>query len=61
MKLNLHAKHEDKISIGCQIYLSDKFALEEIANGAGVPISILLRSMVNDLLDARSALETKIP
>ena len=52
MKLNLHAKNEDKISIGCQIYVSDKTALEKIATDAGVPISILLRSAINDILDA---------
>lgn len=53
MKLNLKTKEEGKINIGCAIYMSDKLALENVANELGVPVSLLLRSAINDIIDGK--------
>lgn len=53
MKFNLKTKEEGKINIGCAIYMSDKIALDNIANSMGVPVSLLLRSVINDIIDEK--------
>lgn len=51
MNLNLKTKDEGKINIGCAIYMSDKQALDKIADDLAVPVSLLLRSVINDIID----------
>lgn len=53
MKFNLKTREEGKINIGCAIYMSDKIALDGIANSMGVPVSLLLRSVINDIIDEK--------
>lgn len=51
MKLNLKHKAEPKYTVGFQLYESDKNAIEAIASHLGVTVSMLMRSLVNDLID----------
>lgn len=53
MNLNLKTKIEGKINIGCAIYMSDKIALDTVANELGVPVSLLLRSVINDIIERK--------
>lgn len=51
LKLNLKHKAEPKYTIGLQLYASDKSTLEAMADSMGLSTSMLVRSLINDLLD----------
>lgn len=53
MSYNLKTLNEGKINIGVAIYLSDKEKFEKIADERGVTTSLLLRSLINDVIDGK--------
>lgn len=50
-KINLKHKLEEKELMGVKLYVSDKRALEVLANSLGLTTSVLMRSVINDLLE----------
>lgn len=52
MNINLKPKNETKHNIGVAIYESDKKRLEEYAQSNGMTVSLIVRSLINDLLDS---------
>lgn len=57
MKLNLKKKTaEQKILVGAHMYKSVKERLEQIATANGVPVSAVVRTAINDLLDREEML-----
>lgn len=56
-KLNLKHKAESKSNVGVPLYDSDKAALEAIADSMGLSTSMLVRSLINDLLDGNIKVE----
>ena len=57
MKLNLRTKNEEKVSLGVMIYTSDKVAFDAIADLKGISTAMLLRSLVNNLVDGNIDIE----
>lgn len=57
MKLNLRSKQDDKVSIGVMIYTSDKMAFDAIADQKGISTAMLLRSLINNLVDGNIEVE----
>lgn len=57
MKLNLKKKNEARFNIGVSLYDSDKKKLTEYAESKGITVSIVLRSLINDLLDGNLDIE----
>ena len=51
MNLNLKHKDEPKTNISILVYDSDKTKLEEIAKMMGLPLSTIVRSALNDIID----------
>lgn len=52
-KLNLKHSLEPKALIALNVYASDKAKLEEIAAGLGTNVTVLMRSVINDILDGK--------
>lgn len=59
MNLNLKHKDEEKVHIGCKIYMSDKAILDKIADDMGISTTLLLRSIINDLIDSHQKSSTE--
>ena len=57
MKLNLKNRDEGKVNVGVAIYKSDKDALDRLADNLGITTSLLLRSLINDLIDGNIVIE----
>lgn len=57
MKLNLRSKTEEKVSIGVMIYASDKMAFDSMADNKGISTAMLLRSLINNLVDGHIEVE----
>ena len=58
MKLNLRKRDDNgKVNIGVAIYQSDKEAFDKIADDLGITTSILLRSIINDVIDGNITVE----
>lgn len=51
MNLNLKHKDEPKTNISILVYESDKIQLEEISKKMGLPLSTIVRSALNDIID----------
>lgn len=51
MNLNLKHKDEPKTNISILVYESDKIQLEEISKNMGLPLSTIVRSALNDIID----------
>lgn len=56
-KLNLRHRDEGKVNIGCSVYMSDKLAFDAIARQLGITTSLLMRSLINDVLDNKIEIE----
>lgn len=57
MKLNLRTRDEGKVNIGCSVYMSDKQAFDAVARQLGITTSLLMRSLINDIIDGNITVE----
>lgn len=57
-KLNIREpRDEGKQNVGVSIYHSDKLEFEKVAHQHGMPVSAVLRSLINDFIDGNITIE----
>ena len=57
-KLNLKKKDLEKINMTVSLYTEDKAAIDSLAESLGISTSMLVRSLINDIIEHKITIES---